>query len=177
MNDLDDRRRNLAHQVDAVGDFLGRLDDAGTAPVPAHLGDTIRYGIGWYLAGDPEHMAAAFRESRSQARAAAGPARIGPPATAQPAITQPAPAAGAAPPRTKGAPFAAWAAANKIEGGRMAILQALAGLERWCGYYDALTGTLQRQLAQMRAQADSAEATRRTLSAEMQRRTLGAGEK
>jgi hypothetical protein len=168
MNDLDDRRRNLAHQVDAVGDFLARLDDAGTTPVPPHIGDTLRYGVGWYLAGDPERMAVALRESRSQAREVAKPGK----AVASTATR----AASVSTPKTKGTPFAEWAAANKIEGGRVAILQALAGLERWCGFYDALTGTLQRQLVQMRAQADSAGATRRSLSAEMQRRTLGAGE-
>ena len=69
MNDLDDRRRNLDHQVDALSDLLARLDDAGTTPVPRHLGDTLCYGLGWHLAGDSQRMASALRESRSQARA------------------------------------------------------------------------------------------------------------
>lgn len=168
MNDLDDRRRNLAHQVDAVSDFLARLDDFGSTPVPPHIGDTICYGIGWYLAGDPERMAAAFRESRAQARESAKPTKAASPATK---------AASAPPARARGIPFAEWAVANEVEGGRLAIMQALAGLERWCGFFDALTGTLQRQLVQLRAQADSAGATRRALSAEVQRRTLEAGER
>ncbi len=168
MNDLDERRRNLAHQVDAVSDFLASLDDAGRVVLPAHLGETIRYGVGWYQADEPERMTAALRQSRSQSREAAKPAKAAPAATQ--ADTAPAP-------RAKGQPYAEWAAANKIEGGRMAILQALAGLERWCGFYDALTGTLQRQLVQMRTQADSAGATRRALSAELQRRTLEAAPK
>jgi len=67
-----------------------------------------------------------------------------------------------APVRPKGTPFAEWAAANKFEGGRLAILQALAGLQRWCGFYDALTGTVQRQLVQLRALADTASAARRS---------------
>ena len=170
INDLDDRRRNLDHQVDAVGDFLARLDEAGTTVVPAHLGDTLRYGVGWYLAGDPERMAAALRESRSRAREAGKPAMT---SAAETATQTRSTSAG----RKKGTPFAEWAAANQIEGGRLAVLEALAGLERWCGFYDALTGTLQRQLLQMRAQADAAGATRRALSAEMQRRTLAIGEK
>ena len=169
MNDLDDRRRNLAHQVDAVSDFLAGLDDAGSKRVPGHLGDTILYGIGWYLAGDPERMAAALQRSRVEARQAVKPARA-----ADSTATQAASAA-AATPRTRGTPFAEWAAANKVEGGRTAVVEAIAGLERWCGFYDALTGTLQRQLVLMRAQADSSGATRRVLSAEMQRRTFAAG--
>ena len=55
-------------------------------------------------------------------------------------------------------------------------VQALAGLQRWCGFYDALTGTVQRQLVQLRALADTASAARRLLSAELQRRALGTGE-
>jgi hypothetical protein len=172
MNDLDDRRRNLAHQVDAVSDLMGRLDDAGTTPVPPHVGDTLCYGLGWYIAGDPARMSAALRESRSQARASAKPARSATSASsAGQAAATPAPA------KTRVMPFVDWAAANKIEGSKLAILQAVAGLERWCGFYDALTGTLQRQLVQMRVQADTASATRRVLSAELQRRTLGAAGK
>jgi hypothetical protein len=171
MNDLDGRRRNLAHQVDAVSDFLARLDAAGTTPVPAHLGETIRYGVGWYESGNPERMAAAFRESRVQARESAKSPRAASTAASSAAR------AAASTPRQKSMPFAEWAASNQVDGGRLAILRALAGLERWCGYYDALTGTLQRQLVQMRAGADAAGATRRALSAEVQRRTLEAGER
>jgi hypothetical protein len=172
MNDLDDRRRNLDHQVDAVSDLLARLDEAGTTPVPRHLGDTLCYGLGWHLAGDAVRMATALRDSRSQDRASAGPATTATRASSAPQAS-PAPA----PAMPKGTPFAEWAAANKIEGGRLAILQALAGLQRWCGFYDALTGTLQRQLVELRGRADTASATSRALSAEVQRRTLGAGEK
>ena len=172
INDLDDRRRNLDHQVDAVSDLLTRLDDAGTTPVPRHLGETLRYGLGWYLAGDQTQMSAALRESRSQARASVEPDRSTTPApSAAQAAATPALA------RSQGMPFADWAAANKIDGGRLSILQAVAGLERWCGFYDALTGTLQRQLVQLRVQAETASAMRRVLSAEMQRRTLEASEK
>jgi hypothetical protein len=172
MNDLDDRRRNLDHQVDAVSDLLARLDDAGTTPVPRHIGDTLCYGLGWHLAGDALRMATALRDSRSQTRASAGPA-TGATRTSPPAQAPPAPA----PVQPKGTPFAEWAAANKIEGGRLAILQALAGLQRWCGFYDALTGTLQRQLVELRVRADTASAVRRMLSAETQRRMLAATER
>jgi hypothetical protein len=179
MNDLDNRRRNLDHQVDAVSDLLARLDEAGTTPVPRHVGDTLCYGLGWHLAGDAVRMATALRDSQAQARATARP-----PATPAPSSSAPAsssaqgPAAAApAPARPKGTPFAEWTAANKIEGGRMAILEALAGLQRWCGFYDALTGTLQRELVALRLQADAASATCRALSAELQRRALAAGEK
>jgi len=172
MNDLDDRRRNLDHQVDAVSELLARLDDAGTTPVPGYLADTLLYGLGWHLAGDPPRMASALRDSRTQARASAKPVAR---ATQAGAVAQPPSAP--APAKPKGSPFAEWAAANKIEGGRLAILQALAGLQRWCGFYDALTGTLQRRLVELRVRADTASVARRALSAELQRRTLGAGEK
>ena len=66
MNDLDNRRRNLDHQVDALSDLLARLDDAGTTPVPRHLGDTLCYGLGWQLAGNSQRMASALRESLSR---------------------------------------------------------------------------------------------------------------
>lgn len=179
MNDLDDRRRNLDHQVDAMSDLLARLDEAGTTLVPSHFGDTLCYGLGWHLAGDSTRMCTALRESRAQARASARPATIatqtfsGPTASTPPAPASPAPS----PARRKSTPFAEWAAANKFEGGGLAILQALAGLQRWCGFYDALTGTLQRRIVQLRAQADTASAARRLLSAELQRRALEASEK
>ncbi len=171
MNDLDDRRRNLDHQVDALSDLLARLDEAGTTLVPSHLGDTLCYGLGWHLAGDSTRMCGSLREIRADAGASARPAPIAtPPSWGSPASATPAPV------RPKGTPFAEWAAANKFEGGRLAILQALAGLQRWCGFYDALTGTVQRQLVQLRALADTASAARRLLSAELQRRALGTGE-
>lgn len=175
MNDLDDRRRNLDHQVDALSDLLARLDDAGTTPVPRHLGDTLCYGLGWHLAGDSQRMASALRESLSQLRVSALPAASTAPVspTSQTSTAQPVPA----PSRPAGVPFAEWAAANKIEGGRLAVLQALAGLQRWCGFYDALTGTFQRQLVELRVRADATSATRRALSAELQRRALRAIEK
>jgi len=171
MSDLDDRRRNLGHQIDAVNELLARLDEAGTTPVPPHLADILRYGLGWYRAGDPDRMAEALRQSRSQARAAAKAAGQAGPAAAQPATAPPA----ASPPPSGGTPFAQWAAANGFEKGRVSILEALAGLERWCGFYDALTGTLLGQIATLRIQADTASATRRALSAEIQHRTLEGG--
>jgi hypothetical protein len=171
MNDLDDRRRNLDHQVDAVSELLARLDDARTAAMPAHLGDTLRYGLGWHSGGDATRMAAALRDSRAVARAAA--AFAPPPGPApMPASTAGAASGGNGSTRHKVATFAEWAAANHFEGGRMAVLQALAGLQRWCGFYDALTGTLARQLVALRCQADAASAGRRALSGEMQRRAL-----
>jgi hypothetical protein len=212
MADLDNRRRNLAHQIDAVNDLLIRLDDGSKATVPPHLGETLTYGLGWFAAGNPARMAAALRESRTQARAEGMAAVLrGTPAMARASALMAAgaahaadeqPQASTAPPAKKGKPsrggkgtrsvaqaepppqasaplkslpFAEWAAANGFEGGRMAVLQALAGLERWSGFYDALTGTLQRRITQLRQQADAAGATRRMLSSEMQHRTLEAG--
>ncbi len=215
MGDLDNRRRNLAHQIDAVNDLLARLDQAGRAPVPPHLGDALVYGLGWFKAGDPALMAAALRESRAQARAAgmaavlrespvmarasaiaaAGAVRAAGQAAEPPDAVAPAqpgrkgkragrgkgapsiPQAEVAPvamARPKSLTFADWAAANSFEGGRMGVLQALAGLERWSGFYDALTGTLQRHIVALRQQADTAGAQRRLLSGEMQHRTLEA---
>jgi hypothetical protein len=215
MGDLDNRRRNLAHQIDAVNDLLARLDQAGKAPVPPHLGDSLVYGLGWFQSGDPALMAAALRESRAQARAA-GMAEVlrESPVMARASAIAKAGAVGAAgepvrsgaagepaPSGRKGKPagrgrnapsipqsesvplamarpksltFAEWAAANGFEGGRLGVLQALAGLERWSGFYDALTGTLQRRIAALRLQANAAGAQRRLLSSEMQHRTLEA---
>jgi hypothetical protein len=216
MSDLDDRRRNLAHQADAVNDLLARLDEAGTTPVPQHLGDTLCYGLGWYQYGDPARMAAALRESRTITKASAMAATLRdsramarasamvtesavralgrpnePGVAGQPAPSgkrgkparpgkaassaQDAVAVPAALERPRSLPFAEWAAANRFTGGRLGVLQALAGLERWSGFYDALTGTLQRQITALRAQADAAGATRRILSSEIQHRTLEAG--
>lgn len=202
MGDLDNRRRNLAHQIDAVNDLLARLDESGRASVPPHLGDTLSYGLGWFRAGDPALMVAALRESRAQARAA-GMAEVlrSSPAMARASAIVAASMAGA-PGQTAGAGpgtqpagkgkaagagkgsastgrprslrFSQWARANRFEGGRMGVLQALAGLERWSGFYDALTGTLQRRITTLREQAYAAGATRRSLSSEMQHRTLEA---
>jgi hypothetical protein len=216
MSELDDRRRNLAHQADAVNDLLARLDEAGTTPVPRHLGDTLCYGLGWYQSGDPARMAAALRESRATSKASAmaatlrdsqamarasaivtegavralgrpnEPGKAGQPAPsgkrgkpARPGKAAPSAQDAVAVPsaveRPRSLPFAEWAAANRFTGGRLGVLQALAGLERWSGFYDALTGTLQRQIIALRAQADAAGATRRILSSEIQHRTLEAG--
>jgi hypothetical protein len=173
MNDLDDRRRNLDHQVDALSGLLAGLDDAGATLMPRHLGDTLCYGLGWHLAGDSKGMASALRESRAQIAATPRTAPIAsaaPPAVVAAPATAPTPA----PAKPRGVPFAEWASANKIDGGRLAVLQALAGLQRWCGFYDALTGTLGRELVELRSRADKTSARRRALSAEVQRRTLAA---
>jgi hypothetical protein len=175
MNDLDDRRRNLDHQVDAVSEMLSRLDDAGTMAMPVHLGETLRYGLGWHMGGDPARMAGALSDSRAAARVAVGPA-AGAVAAAAPAAVSASKSAPASAKPT-GPTFVEWAAANKFEGGRMGVLQALAGLQRWCGFYDALTGTMARQLVALRVQADTASAARRILSAEMQRRALARNDK
>ncbi len=198
MSDLDDRRRNLAHQVDAVNDLLARLDEEPATRVPPHLGDALVYGLGWYRADDPSAMAAALRESRAAARSAsgataaaageqpAGPVQPGSAVQQAPSgkkqkpsksgKSQPSAALSSVPPtsveKRKSQPFGEWASANRFPGGRLGVLQALAGLERWGGFYDSLTGTLQRQIAGLRTQADAAGATRRALSAEMQHRTL-----
>lgn len=192
VTDLDDRRRNLAHQVDAVNDLLARLDEEPTTRVPPHLGDALVYGLGWYRADDASAMAAALRDSRSATTGAlaagAGERPVEPVSAVQPAPSgkkqkpsksgksEPSANLSVAPPvtvdRRKSQPFAEWARAHQFPGGRLGVLQALAGLERWGGFYDALTGTLQRQVAGLRAQADAAGATRRALSAEMQHRTL-----
>jgi hypothetical protein len=161
LNDLDDRRQLLAQQVDAVGDLLDRLDESGAVALPGHLVDALGYARGWYLAGDGSQMAAAFQESRKQAQASPRPLRRRSIAVAE--------AAGVGSPS-----FADWAAANNVTDGRLAVLEALGGLERWCGFFDALAETLQQQLAQTRLRADGSAATRRALAQEIQRRTLEA---
>jgi hypothetical protein len=183
LGDMDDRRRNLGHQIDEVNDLLSNLDAAGSTPVPTHLGDTLRYGLGWHKAANPDRMASALRDSRAKARAGGKPPRSAPASStvtsspAAPSATASSPAPSLAP----GVPFAQWAPSNGfgtgLEEARMAVLEALAGLERWSGFFDALTGTLQAQVATLRSQADTATANRRALSAEIQRRTLEGGKR
>jgi len=68
--------------------------------------------------------------------------------------------------------LAQWAASQGVADGRLAVLQALAGLERWRGFYDALAGSVQVEINRLRAEADVAVAVRRDLAAEVQRRAL-----
>jgi hypothetical protein len=66
----------------------------------------------------------------------------------------------------------AWAARQQVADGRLAVLQALAGLERWRGFYDALASSVQAEIATLRNNADVAVAARRDLAAEVQRRAM-----
>jgi hypothetical protein len=165
LDDLDDRRSNLAHQIDAIGDLLGRIDAAGSVGLPQYLADTISYGRGWHFAGDSSKMAAALRQSFEQSRAAgvAHPRRV----TGK---TPPPQADAAAGPTAM--TLAQWAARNKVADGRLGVMEALAGLERWRGYYDALAGAVGVEINRLRLQADVAVAARRDLAAEVQRRAL-----
>lgn len=166
LDDLDDRRSNLALQIDAVGDLLARIDAAGTVGLPQYLVDTISYGRGWYFAGESSKMAAALRKSFEQAQAAGvrHPRRT---AAQAAAVTDPADASLPAV-----MTLAQWAAGQGVADGRLAVLQALAGLERWRGFYDALASSVQVQINAVRVQADIAVAARRDLAAEVQRRAL-----
>jgi hypothetical protein len=165
LDDLDDRRSNLAHQIDAIGDLLDRADDPAKVGLPQYLADTIAYGRGWYFAGASTKMAAALRQSFDQARAAGAPiprrmtsrTQGGPPdETAMPSAMT----------------LAEWAWSHNASDGRRAILEALAGLERWRGFYDALAGSVQVRIVMLRTAADVAVAARRDLAAEVQRRAL-----
>lgn len=165
LDDLDDRRSNLAHQIDAISDLLGRVDDAGKVGLPQYLADAITYGRGWHFAGDSSKMAAALRQSFEQARHAG--------------IQHPRRTTGktpAAPPDDSVMPaamtLAEWAASHKVADGRMAVIEALAGLERWRGFYDALSASVQVRIVALRVEADVAVAARRDLAAEVQRRAL-----
>lgn len=165
LDDLDDRRSNLAHQIDAIGDLLGRVDDAGKVGLPQYLADAITYGRGWHFAGDSSKMAAALRQSFEQARSTGIPhprRTIGKTPAALPEDSA-MPAA---------MTLAEWAASHHVTDGRMAVLEALAGLERWRGFYDALAASVQVRIGTLRAEADIAVAARRDLAAEVQRRAL-----
>lgn len=168
LDDLDDRRSNLAHQIDAIGDLLGRIDAAGTVHVPSYLVDTISYGRGWYFAGDSSKMAAALRASFEAARAAGvvHPRRMTGRTPAQPLDETAGPAA---------MTLAEWAANNRIPDGRVGVLQALAGLERWRGFYDALASSVGAQISTLRVDVDVAVAARRDLAAEVGRRGMQGG--
>jgi hypothetical protein len=174
LADLDDSRQDLAGQIDQVGDLLARLGKGESVSMPAELGPVILYGRGWHRANDPAKMGAAFRELRAQARAAAAagsrPAR-------RPRAATSATTTKAATTTADAQPFDAWAGAHKLTAGRMAVLEALAGLERWRGFYDALAGTMQQQLVELRVQAEQACAVRGAVAAEIQRRALEGGAK
>jgi hypothetical protein len=165
LSEVDERRRSLGDQIDQINELLSRLDRDGMAVMAPHLGETLRYGQGWYRAADPDRMIAALRES--QANSAGSPRRrthgTGARSSRSPGFDSPPPG---------GLPFGQWAAANGFQGGRMGVLEALAGLERWSGFFDALSGTLQSGIATLRAGSDEASGARRALSAEIQRRTM-----
>jgi hypothetical protein len=67
----------------------------------------------------------------------------------------------------------AWVVANGVRDGRLAVLQAMAGLERWRGFYDALAAAAQERLVALRSQAEVASTVRRDLAAEVSRRAVG----
>jgi len=170
LGDLDVRRNNLAHQIDSLGDLLSRSDPAGSTPLPAELAKIVAYGRGWFFAGESSSMAAALRESVAKS-GGAGPA---------PRIRASGLAAAGGSPRPAGAPapegsvtLAEWAAANGAADGRSAVLQALAGLERWRGFYDALAASIQAGIVGLRVEVDQAVAARRDIAAEIARRAVG----
>jgi len=68
--------------------------------------------------------------------------------------------------------LAEWAARHHVTDGRMAVLEALAGLERWRGFYDALSAAVQVRIGTLRVEADVAVAARRDLASEVQRRAM-----
>jgi hypothetical protein len=172
LDDLDARRSNLANQIDKVGDLLmridqmARIDQTGSVLLPDNLAATISYGRGWYFAGGSSKMAAALRESFAGSRAAGTQRRVRARGTNAAAASD----SGSAAPNA--VTLVMWAEANRIEDGRLAVLQALAGLERWRGFYDALTGSVQVRIGSLRLAADQAVAARRDLAAEVQRRAL-----
>jgi hypothetical protein len=179
LGDLDDTRQSLAHQIDEVGDLLTRLGSGGAAPsggapsggaagvtMPVELGSILLYGRGWHLASDPSNMGVAFRESRVKVRAAVAAAGLKP-------VRRPRPKVGAA----GSVAFDSWVSENGLANGRMAVLEALAGLERWRGFYDALCSSLHQQLGVLRTQVEEANAARRALAVEVQRRALEGGSK
>jgi hypothetical protein len=166
LDDLDARRSNLAHQIDALGDLLGRAGANGAVPLTTDMAAIVAYGRGWHFGGDSSKMAAALNESFTKSRGAAQKRmRAGGMNAALGLGSGPVPA---------GTPsLAQWALANNVRDGRLAVLQAVAGLERWRGFYDALAAEAQRRSAALRAQAETASAARRDLAAEVSRRAIG----
>ena len=167
LDDLDVRRGNLAHQIDALGDLLGRTDAAGSRPLTPDMASIVAYGRGWYFGGDSSKMAAALRESSSPSKGGATQRRM------RAGGMDVALGLGGGPAPAGTNTLGSWATANGIHDGRLALVQAMAGLERWRGFYDALAGSAQEQLAVLRGQADRASAARRDLAAEVSRRAIG----
>jgi hypothetical protein len=166
LDELDTRRNNLAHQIDAIGDLLGRTDAAGSVPLTSDMAAIVAYGRGWYFGGDGSTMASALRESfaksggTTQRRMRAGgmDAALG---------------LGAGPVPAGTGTLGAWATANGVGDGRLAVLQAMAGLERWRGFYDALAAAAQQRLIAVRSHTEAASTVRRDLAAEVSRRAIG----
>jgi hypothetical protein len=166
LDELDVRRANLAHQIDSIGDLLVRIDQTGSVLLPEHLAATISYGRGWYFAGDSSKMAAALRESFARSKAAGAPRRQ------HAGGGEVAVAVGVDLSESKAITLGQWATANRIPDGRLAVVQALGGLERWRGFYDALAASVQERVGALRLTTDRAVAVRRDLAAEVQRRAL-----
>jgi hypothetical protein len=166
LDDLDVRRSNLAHQIDAISDLLLRIDQTGSVLLSDNLAATISYGRGWYFAGDSSKMAAALRESFAKSSTAGASRRL------RAVGTDATVAAGSDAGGSAAITLGQWAVANRIADGRLAVLQALAGLERWRGFYDALAGSVQERIGSIRLVADQAVGARRDLAAEVQRRAL-----
>jgi hypothetical protein len=169
LDDIDERRGNLAHQIDAISDLLGRIDESESVGLPRFLIDTITYGRGWYFAGDSSKMAAALLAGIEQTASGTAPGRHRSPAP-RPSTPDAAAEAATGPIAIT---LAEWAAGQNLTDGRLAVLQALGGLERWRGFFDALAGSVQAEIEVLRNQADVAIAARRDLAIETQRRAIG----
>jgi hypothetical protein len=165
LGDLDDRRRNLGHQIDAVGDLLIQIEHPHSVSLEPHLVDAISYGRGWFFEGDSAKMAVALSESVASAAKSPRVQR----ATVRPA-QGPQSAQAAIPGRSIS--LAQWVVSHDQRNPRLAVRQALAGLERWRGFYDTVARSLEKQVLLLRVQADAAVAMRRDYSAEAQRRAL-----
>jgi hypothetical protein len=156
---LDARRADLSAQASILTELLDRSESGVEVGVDATALAALTFGLGWYTGGDSARMATDLRDSFE----GPGSGRAGNAAAASPKSE-----AG-----TDGQ-FATtlddWAAEVGAKDSCLGTLAALAGVERWRGFCDAVANTVGDRLAAARALVDQTEAVHRELSTEIERR-------
>jgi hypothetical protein len=159
---LDLRRVELAAQAALLADLLGRSETGKEVRLNDEAAAALAFGRSWYTAGDSARMAADLRASlenwKASGEQAGGTARGG--------------ASVGVKPGSKGdvTTLDRWAAESGARDACLGTLEALAGVERWRGFCDAVAGAVGDRLAAAHAQADQTEAVHRELSAEIEHR-------
>ena len=137
---LEASKDQVSRQAESVSKLLELTEADPNAAVELTAADAaaIAFGRNWYSGGDSERMAADLRERFESSKPAGG-------------VDGAVGGADAAP-----ATLAALAATDGVRDGRLALLEAKAGLERWLGFYDALSASVRDRVAGAGVGADGA---------------------